>query len=329
MRRNTRVATANARGERLKYCTERSSLVLTHEPVVLGHGRLDLVAPVAERGGVERDALDRTAGCVAALVVRVVVAPAGAPHQPNALAQQEVDHLDARGEEHLAAGGRRRRTDVADRRRRSRPGRPRASRGCPPPASAGCSAATPCRRTFRSIRRREPASRRPAVRSPRRCAASAATIPPPPLPAISRSTDLSQFIMSGPVSVRPRSATGTSIVVFVFWIAGTSRSYGRPARKPSMTRSKFEISPSISVRQPHVLEPLGVQALLLLRQVGEVLGRDHRPARVVGRQRLRRGGPALRLGHPGSGSATRPRRASARGPAAGSGTTTRCCTAAG
>ena len=32
VRRNTRMATANARGERLKYCTERSSLVLTTNP---------------------------------------------------------------------------------------------------------------------------------------------------------------------------------------------------------------------------------------------------------------------------------------------------------
>ena len=32
VRRNTRIATANARGERLKYCTERSSLVLTTNP---------------------------------------------------------------------------------------------------------------------------------------------------------------------------------------------------------------------------------------------------------------------------------------------------------
>src|SRR5882757_6846625 len=42
----------------------------------------------------------------------------------------------------------------------------------------------------------------------------------------------------------PRSAMGTSMVVFVFWIAPTSCSYGTPARKPSMTLSKLEISPS-------------------------------------------------------------------------------------
>ena len=77
-------------------------------------------------------------------------------------------------------------------------------------------------------------------------------------------------------SVSPRSAIGTSIVVFVFWIAGTSRSYGSPARKPSTTRSKFEISPSTSIRQPHELKALGVQSLLLLRQVREVLGGNRR-----------------------------------------------------
>src|SRR5262249_8403387 len=47
------------------------------------------------------------------------------------------------------------------------------------------------------------------------------------------------------LEVNPRLAIGTSMVVLAFWIAGTSDSYGRPARKPSMTRSKFEISPSI------------------------------------------------------------------------------------
>ncbi len=47
VRRNTRIATANARGERLKYCTERSSLVLTTNPrfQFFVHP-LDLVAPV-------------------------------------------------------------------------------------------------------------------------------------------------------------------------------------------------------------------------------------------------------------------------------------------
>src|ERR1700722_2444591 len=45
--------------------------------------------------------------------------------------------------------------------------------------------------------------------------------------------------------VKPRSAIGTSMVVLVFWIAGSSVSYGKPAIKPSTTRSKFEISPSI------------------------------------------------------------------------------------
>ena len=35
LRRKTRMATANARGERLKYCTERSSLVNTTNPKFL------------------------------------------------------------------------------------------------------------------------------------------------------------------------------------------------------------------------------------------------------------------------------------------------------
>jgi hypothetical protein len=84
----------------------RAQLVgLDDESVVLGHRRLDPIAPVTEFGGVERDSLDGPTGCVAALVIRVVVAPAGAPHQPDALADKKVDHLDARGEEHLAAGG--------------------------------------------------------------------------------------------------------------------------------------------------------------------------------------------------------------------------------
>ena len=55
------------------------------------------------------------------------------------------------------------------------------------------------------------------------------------------------------------------------------------------------------VRQPHVLESLGVQAFLLPRQVGEVLRGDRRPARVVGRQRLRRRGLARARGRSGSG----------------------------
>ena len=89
---------------------------------------------------------------------------------------------------------------------------------------------------------------------PASTAANAATIPPPPLPAISRSTDLSQFTMVCPygdqasdrmVSDIPRSATGTSMVVLVRWMAGKRRSCGRPARKPSTTRSKLEIRPSI------------------------------------------------------------------------------------
>src|SRR5271167_1203885 len=46
------------------------------------------------------------------------------------------------------------------------------------------------------------------------------------------------------------------MVVLVFWIAGTSLSYGRPARKPSTTRSKFEISPSISLDSRMYSKPL-------------------------------------------------------------------------
>ena len=99
---------------------------------------------------------------------------------------------------------------------------------------------------------------------------------------------------AGTVSVRPRSATGTSMVVLVFWIAGTRRSYGRPARKPSIDPLEVRDQPLDPVRQPHVLEALGVQAFLLLRQIGEVLRRDHRPARVVGCKWLRRRRPALR-----------------------------------
>jgi hypothetical protein len=50
----------------------------------------------------------------AALPPWVVVAPAGAPLEPNALADEEIDHLEARGEKHLAACPRRCFTDVAD-----------------------------------------------------------------------------------------------------------------------------------------------------------------------------------------------------------------------
>src|SRR5262249_18019713 len=47
------------------------------------------------------------------------------------------------------------------------------------------------------------------------------------------------------LAVKPRSTIGTSMVVLVFWMAGSSVSEGRPAMKPSTTRSKLEISPSI------------------------------------------------------------------------------------
>ncbi len=108
------MATANARGERLKYCTSALLVGLDDESVVLGHRRLDPVAPVAEFGGVVGNSLDGSTGCVAALMIRVVVAPAGTPNQPNTLADKEIDHLDARSEKHLAAGGRGDLTDVAD-----------------------------------------------------------------------------------------------------------------------------------------------------------------------------------------------------------------------
>ena len=159
-------------GERSRRPVEvlhRAQLVgLDHEPVVLGHGRLDLVTPLTERGGVVRDSLDRAAGRVAALVVRVVVAPAGAPDQPNSLAQQEVDHLEpAVRNVSRRAGDDASPMSPIDVVEIRQPVFVRVG-VCPPRASAGCSAATPCRRTFRWIRREAPASRRPAVRSPRR-----------------------------------------------------------------------------------------------------------------------------------------------------------------
>ena len=86
--------------------------------------------------------------------------------------------------------------------------------------------------------------------------------------------------------VNPRSAIGTSIVVLVFWIAAISASYGRPARKPSIDPLEVRDQPLDPVRQPHVVETLGVQSLLLSRQVGEVLSGDRRPARIVWCHRL-------------------------------------------
>ena len=60
-----------------------------------------------------------------------------------------------------------------------------------------------------------------------------------------------------------------------------------------MVRSKFEMWPSSPLGQAHVLEALRVQALLLARQVREVLRGDRRPPRIValphlGRRGLRR-----------------------------------------
>jgi hypothetical protein len=105
-------------GERARRAVEvlnRAQLVRQHhEPEILGHCGLYFVAPVSELGRVERDSLDSAAGGVATLVIRVVIAPAGTPYEADALTQQEVDHLVARGEERLPPRRRRRRTDVAD-----------------------------------------------------------------------------------------------------------------------------------------------------------------------------------------------------------------------
>src|SRR6201999_3993534 len=83
-------------------------------PVVLGQRWLHLVAPASQLGGVEGNALDGAAGLVAALVVRIVIAPAVAADQPNTLADKGVDNLVARAEENFETLGRRRRSDVAD-----------------------------------------------------------------------------------------------------------------------------------------------------------------------------------------------------------------------
>ena len=52
--------------------------------------------------------------------------------------------------------------------------------------------------------------------------------------------------------------------------------------------------------QPHVLEALGVQALLLPRQVREVLRGDRRPPRIVALPRLGRRGLRRLAGLPGT-----------------------------
>ena len=72
----------------------------------------------------------------------------------------------------------------------------------------------------------------------------------------------------------PRSATGTSMVVFVFWIAGDEPLVWQAGEEAVDDALEVRDQPFDLLRQPHVLESLGVQAFLLTRQVGEVLGRD-------------------------------------------------------
>ena len=87
---------------------------------------------------------------------------------------------------------------------------------------------------------------------------------------------------------KPRSTIGLSNgFTLTACSAGSSCSYGRPARKPSMVRSKFEMCPSSPLGQAHVLEALRVQALLLARQVREVLRGDRRPPGIVALPRAR------------------------------------------
>jgi hypothetical protein len=188
------------------------------------------------RGGIERDALDGAARRIAALVVRVVVAPAGTPNHPDSLAQQKIKHLEACGEKPLAAGRRRRRTDVADDVVEVRqpvlvriryPLRPHQRVIRQPDHAAGHSGGTADEILLFDDQRLD--SRIDRGKCGDHSTASAA-----------RDQKVDRFVPiheAGTVSVSPRSATGTSMVVLVRWIAGTSRSYGKPARKPSMTRS--------------------------------------------------------------------------------------------
>ena len=214
-------------GERARGAVEilnRTQFVGQHDvSVILGQRRLHLVAPAAQLRGVERDPFDGAAGRVAALVVRVVVAPARAPDQFHALAGEEVDHLVARSEEHFAALGRGRRTDIAD--HIGQVGQAVLVRVGDavgthqwivrqPDDPAGEPRRTADQRLLFDDQRLEPAVQRG---QPGDHAAPAATRDD----QIHRAVPLSVHRASKGGVVKPRSAIGTSMVVLVFWIAGT------------------------------------------------------------------------------------------------------------
>ena len=180
--------------------SDRASLVITARPRLWASPGCSFGSHGPERSPVPRHRLDAAADVVAALQVGVVVAVAGAGDEAHAQPLQERGHLGPGGEEGVAPLERRAR---ARRRRppsRSGPWRPRRSRGRPRPASAGCSGSRRCRRTCTSTRRSAPASRGPARSAPASAAASAATMPPPPDPAITKSTVVSHVVMSRPLA---------------------------------------------------------------------------------------------------------------------------------
>ena len=94
---------------------------------------------------------------------------------------------------------------------------------------------------------------------PESSAASAAAMPPPPLPAMSRSTERSHWVLIAPPrrsEVNPRSTIGTSIVVLVFWIAGTRRLVRQAGEEAIDDAFEVRDQSLDLVGQPHVLEAL-------------------------------------------------------------------------
>ena len=126
---------------------------------------------------------------------------------------------------------------------------------------------------------------------------------------------------------KPRSTIGRVERVHVDGLsAGTSSSWGRPARKPSIGPFEVRDVALELLGQPHVLEALGVQTLLLAGKVREVLRRDRRPPGIVALPHLGRRRWGRLLDRRGYRVSDQISISVSSGPRAGSDRRTRCCT---